>query len=376
MSASPARCFCGCAKRTHNAGLYTCRKHRACARYEARDGGSTFAQYKARYDAESERLRALNADARLRAENALPPGASRTPHVRQVDAFKFRSFAALLADAQQPPIVPGNRVKPSIYCASDWNDQMTGNVRAPWATGDCPARTLPDVARWLLHGWDAGVKRMRDALGDLRMPVLADIRRRGAWSDVGDVLSLDRLYSGNVETCWRTTHKKRAGAPPRLQIVVDAAMGSVTDGMQAGFWRGACAAAFAEAASAAGYAVAVDTCFSVAGYTEAGASYLQMTRVKDYDAPLNLSTLTAITAHPAAFRIVTFAHMYSRALDQTDKLLGMAAEITENALRERAMLDHAARVLIVPQDTTSEYAAREWLRAQVEQLEALGQGAA
>ena len=134
-----------------------------------------------------------------------------------IDVHRFASFAAFTRAAMTPPLNLYNRTAWDEDFASATSTSSHGGKRfGTWVLGeDCKADNLAEACAWLSAGWPQGLTRMREALGRLKVPRLADVRRRGKWSDVGDVLSHDRLYSGNVERCWRTTCTRRTRAHRR-----------------------------------------------------------------------------------------------------------------------------------------------------------------
>ncbi len=376
-------CDCGCAKRTHRRGWGDCKKKGcACQRYTRNE--AQHAQRCARYDAwlteYHEVAREMNGAAALeQAKRDAPKPTARTETNSApvgIDVHRFASFAAFTRAAMTPPLNPYNRTAWDEDFASATSSRG-GKRFGTWGLGeDCKAKNLAEACAWLSAGWPQGLTRMREALGRLKVPRLADVRRRGKWSDVGDVLSHDRLYSGNVERCWRTTHKTHAGAPPRLQIIVHGSvLGHVST--EELFWRGAPATALCEAAVTAGYTVAVDVMRCARSYTEGGATYMAMTRVKAYDAPTNLPAIIAATAHPAAHRVVTFAHRCVSALDKVDRLgMGNSTEPDLAEMNARGFLDIGSITLVVPMTTFSQVAAKAWLDKQITYLETLGKKAA
>ena len=287
-----------------------------------------------------------------------------------VDVFRFATLDAAMRAAMQEPVNPKNR--------EEWRRFMDGSTKheafIPRYLGDAwdaGVRNLPDLCKWLGAGWPQGVVKMRDGIGKLKVPKLADVRRRGRWSDVGDVLSLDRLYGGNVDRCWRTTHRANCGAPPRLQIIMQGALysGDLDDL----FWRGVPAAALCDAATSAGYQVAVDTVRAVANYTQGRATYIGVTRVKNYDAPLNLSVMMAAIATASVHMGVTWAHRAQCAIDRV-RLPGGVYQPDLEELRARGCVDRGALVLVVPATTLSEGAAREWLGEALARLARIADG--
>ena len=387
-----ARCeTCKDSKRTHRRGWINCtKKGCSCERY-VNDYAARGAWSKKTYQPWLDKWYALcdevnNArsaeeaparaerEARYAKDSAERAAAAR--RAQAVDVRHYPSFTAFVAACQETPLHPTNRAAWQGILAGD----LGTNLSWEWTLGDdtdAPHR-LADLGRWLLAGWPRGVAMMREGLGHIELPQLSDVRRRGRWGDVGDVLSHDRLYSGNVDRCWRSTHRARAGAPPRLQIIVHATMNAGVSANE-GFWRGAAATALADAAQAAGYAVAIDTLQCAHGYTRSGANYIVSTRAKDYDVPTNAATLAALTAHPSLLRVFTFALQDVIASDEVAHgMRGYAYEPPVEELAERGLLDAKSVLLIVPQNCTSLQRAKAWIAEQAARLEtmATGEGAA
>jgi hypothetical protein len=378
---------CRDAKRTHRRGRYDCRydctkKGCTCPHYVHDEAAR--AEYRARYDAwykddYKPAQEAYYGASRAEAERNSPAPAPRPDRLGDssgaLDVVTCDSFSALTAKVLACPLNSEN--------VAQWRGMIDGTSTPggsfDWALGaDKPPQPyrLDSIAKWMLTGWTGGVAKVREALGHIEVPALSDVRRRGRWSDVGDVLSLDRLYDGNVERCWRTTHRQRTGAPPRLQILVHGAHHAGID-TETMFWPGAAATALTEAAQAAGYAVAVDVTFACRGYTTGGrASYLYRTRVKDYDAPTNTAALAAMTAHPAAFRVMTFALNLATAIDRVSIGFGTPTTPNTETLRAHDLIDTGSTLLEVPQRVSTRDGAQAWVRETVAYLERIGEGAA
>lgn len=288
------------------------------------------------------------------------------------DVHRYARFGAFAEAAQSEPLNPENvGAWARIVCGLFVKENKSGRA---WAVGDdCKADTLQDVVQWLATGWPEGVKKMREALGDLKMPKLADVRRRHLWRDSGDDISLEAMHAGKIERMFRTTKRRSIQVPPRLQIIVNTdANGNVT--AEQLFWKGAAAIAFVEAVSKAGYQAAVDAFIGGNNYTVSGAHHFLMVRAKNYDQPVSPSVLTAITANPATLRVVSFAHMRSKALDTVEHGYGNASEPTLTEFRAQKCCDINAVQFLVPKDCYTVSDARQWLSEQVARIAALSEG--
>lgn len=292
-----------------------------------------------------------------------------------LDLWRFDSFTdlceAVLSPA--PPTFGDN----AYELRSKLN--LKGNSRLWYGLDEPGQETLTTsalVASFLGQGWVLGVERMREALGQVALPVMASVRRRGVWSDDGEELSPERLFTGNLETCWRTTRKQASGAPVRLQIIVNAgALHTVS--ASAAFWRGAAATVIAEAACAAGYSVAVDSLFHAVAYAASESrDYAAMVRVKAYESPLDLSGVAAMTAHPSMLRALVHPHRARSCPVRISEGYGRSQTVDEAQARDLGLVDPSALVLVVPGNCLTVEAARQWVAATVATLEAQALGQA
>lgn len=221
--------------------------------------------------------------------------------------YSFNSYSEVIRAVSQQPAFDGNRC--------EWKNLSEGDTNSPymrersagfygWKKGEI--RPIAKLGEFFLHGgWPQGVKKMREVIEQVKAPVVQSVRRRQAWGADGSELSRDRLYSGNIDTMYRTTRKAMTVAPTRIRVVFDSCVSSLVkaDDM---FWAGAAGTVLTESLVEAGYQVEL-----VATAKSAQGSDTFQTDVvfKGFDQPFNLDATLAITAHASFFRQVWFCAM-------------------------------------------------------------------
>ena len=283
-----------------------------------------------------------------------------------VDVFRYDSYVAILKKVATPPINPINRKK----WLADFgpNGAMIAGVSNLGA--DCSEAlmgqpvTIKRVTDWLMGGWPAGAQRIVKELGGIEMPRLTDLRRRGQWSDIGDELSVDRLYSGDLDKCWRTSKRGVVNQPPPLHIFCDISVNCDDERL---FWRGATTCAFAEAAVTAGHRVCIEQVINIESLTASGSGFLSVTRIKDYDAPINPAAMAAIGCCTASLRLTDFGHCIQ--VPEVMQGYGSPTPITIPRLEARGLIDDRAHTLLIPQTMYSKEAAQDWIKRACEDLE-------
>ena len=197
-----------------------------------------------------------------------------------VDVYRYDSYVAILKRIATPPVNPDNRRRWEKDFNRPGGDMITGESNlgedCARALGNKP--TVGAITNWLMNGWPEGAKKIADELGNFEMPHLTDFRRRGQWSDLGDELSVDRLYSGDLDRCWRTSKRGVTHQPPPLHIFCDISVNMDGDRL---FWRGATTCAFAEAAVKVGHRVCIEQVINIEGLTRSGSGFLSVTKIKE-----------------------------------------------------------------------------------------------
>lgn len=191
-----------------------------------------------------------------------------------------------------------------------------GRSRKRWATTGFSewsgASSREEALCTLLGGWAEGVARARKVLGSLSLPQVASIRRKVRWSDAGDEVSMDRVYSGDADTAWRSTERRTCppGLQPCYRINVSI-VGNASRNAEGFFWRGAVAIALADALEESGRSCEIVAYSLTRGSGEGGQDCALSVTLKRSDEPLDLSRVAAMTAHPAALRVAMFTGLYT-----------------------------------------------------------------
>lgn len=273
------------------------------------------------------------------------------------------------------------------------------------------------LKRFFLQGWPEGAALIREAIAKVEPPPAMDIRRKGVWADSGDALSTDRLQAGAYESAWRTTKKRLSFALQRVRIVVDigstcAACGTVGHNARylsasSLFWRGAAASALCDSLENAGYRVEIVTACafgnSALKYPDQTApstpamhrfeaddltmgwirngKYASPTAntsaigvvVKDFDAPLDISTVAAGTASAAMYRRAMFLSHVANAhrTEQVASCFGalLSVEQSPRIRRELGLDEEGVATLFVSQWTLTQKLANAWARGALYGIE-------
>jgi hypothetical protein len=200
----------------------------------------------------------------------------------EVHVFRHDSMASLV---EKVMAIPAARIAAATECITDES-----------FLGGRSFQTVGEATDAIHEDWQEGldiIGRLRDELAEVEMPQPRIVRRTRRWSeDNGDSVDFDRLRSG--QEYWATTTKAERTGPRNVQIHVGAGATQSYSGKEI-FWRGAAAITLAEWLESAGYRVKIvgfnyseNLYFDEKGTFSAG---LQITTLKDYQDPLNVSLL-------------------------------------------------------------------------------------
>lgn len=221
--------------------------------------------------------------------------------------------------------------------------------------------------KYIRDGWPRGLKlydELSEAMTDT--PVPTSIRRRSRWTDQGDDLEMQRVYSGDLDRAWRRTQRAPARGPQRVRIVVDAlAHGGVDADVMA--WRGVAAVALCDALVAAGYMVEMLSAWNGYGYAgrQGQVDYRLAVVTKAFHAPVDIATLLATNALPAFFRAL--GHLF-QPLAARGPCGGSPAYLVR-PLDATEYASDDAYLFVAPQSINSARAAREWVAGCIEDIE-------
>lgn len=280
---------------------------------------------------------------------------------KQTHTCMFESVSALRAAVSVDPSTLTRSVNRDQL--ADWlkrTDHSWQGLKGDKQGGESTFQTLERVIQ---SGWQAGVDLLAQVKPlDVASPV--SIRRRMRWSDQGDELDVQRVYSGQLETAWRRCQRVTTSSPRRVRIVVDSIASAGVDSAEMR-WRGVAAMRAADTLQGAGYQVAVESAFK--GDCNMGR-VLARCEVKSFDQPVNLSALASATALPAFFRC--YGHMLQPVLADAagvDSSYGgyFVEKLTDSDIPPAA----GERVLIVPQRVSNADKAADWLAKAISDID-------
>lgn len=297
---------------------------------------------------------------------AIVSGAECLP--QQAPDAVYDSVAALLEALDGPARVAANK-RSQERCGT--TNQPGGNLEWHGLSRDARRSETPTgaVRRLLVEGWPRGVELMEAVRSGVEVPDPISVRRRGVWDAEGAEVDMQRVYAGALDTAWRRTKRLAGRGPQRVRLLVDsiASGGANADSMR---WRGVAALVAADALTAAGYSVQVESTFR--GGSE-GIFYTPRCIVKPYQSPLDLSTLAATTALPAFFRALWHNWHYIAAPEHIGSC-GYAVSIVQ--LSDCKDQSDSAPMFLSGQSIDSAEAAQRWVAETIGAINALVTGEA
>jgi len=243
-----------------------------------------------------------------------------------------------------------------------------------WCGLPAGVRTLEQAEAYWASGDPQVLDRIRQALGKIEVPRMTNVRRCGRWGAEGDEVSQERVWSGQLETAWRTTARVNVAAPTRVRIVADVGAHGIVRAEDLA-WRGAAALALADALCAAGYTVSIEAVYCNKSEATDNLRRLSLT-VKDWTAPLSLTTLAATIGTASWFRMGFLTLCYT--VSEWRESVGGSYHnnVTEDIMRELYGDEPNVTRLLVPASVLSAPSAQVWLTQIAKALEAQAHPAA
>src|SRR5690606_14947015 len=102
--------------------------------------------------------------------------------------------------------------------------------------------------------WEDGARRLQDITRELTPPTTMSRRRKPAWREEGDELSVDRALTGQWDAAWRSSRRVWCAGPATVTLLTYWGGNAVVTTDQL-FWQGAAAAVLCDALEDAGYRV-------------------------------------------------------------------------------------------------------------------------
>lgn len=257
---------------------------------------------------------------------------NRTPEMGERKGGRRLHLSVVECDAQELSLFYDNRdalVHPVnvVYMTTEsWatqggRDWLGEDVRQgfPEAYEDC-RKVLQD-------GWPRGVERVQELVAKLRrkLPEPESARRKPRWGDEGDDLDRDKLYSGQLDTAWRTTTRVKRRAPRVVRIAFSWGMSCFASAEQLAN-SAASLMVLADLLEAADYQTEIVLCGTAThGYGSDAMTSASIVHLKHAGDALNPNNI-AIAGHAGIFRTFGF-HMICAHDRPVDCGLGHPSEL-------------------------------------------------
>ena len=241
------------------------------------------------------------------------------------------------------------------------------SVDPGWHGGLSSTREVSDM---LVKGWVDGGERalaLATEITDSLDSDVDEIRRKLVWSDTGDDVDIQRLYTGDWDKAFSSMRPaKRLG---RQHVTIVQQWGGHTNiSAEALFWGGAATIAMSDILEDAGYTVEAWT-MSVARQ-DCGENAIVVLQTKEPDLPIVPDMLAATIGHAATFRTLGFRTRLCTNVE-IDESMGGTIAVT------RAVADEVAQALDTDYGSTvvvfdhcySRSAAVQQLTDNIKQLE-------
>lgn len=283
--------------------------------------------------------------------------------------------------------IDGVTVLTDIIRRDDWASGgfLPKHQRYPFCSGFGGCRpdwfgssSMDDLKREVSGDWPVGFDKIDRNIKALDIPRLTSVRRTQVWADAGDEVSMDKVWSGNLDTAWRTTRRMSRSVPPSFRVILNSSIAGCMDA-DILFWRGAVAIKLIETLCEAGYNVeAVSLCPSLPGVGKIrdpkykNTTWLHEVKVKDFQAPFDRGLCGIALAHPGFTRAGLYAQnfqVYAPYITSTSGL-GSAKDIEPEHIKAMGYETGNTRNFVLSGDEhfQSAAAANEFLKTLLEGL--------
>ena len=214
------------------------------------------------------------------------------------------------------------------------------------------------VARIARQGWPRGLQRLQAALGALApdMAPPRDVKRRLRWADQGDMLDMQRVYCGQLDSAWRKTARTECRAPRRITLAANCNIQAAAPSDWL-FWRGAAVARAAELLEDAGFSVRILYVYSGRN-DETGEDSVASVCIKAFGAPIDLLGIASTLCLPAFTRVLAFAWRASHALTR----------VPFHGMAPRKQVPRSVAADFYCDDANNQAVAEAWIRATVAEV--------
>jgi hypothetical protein len=253
------------------------------------------------------------------------------------------------------------------YAGTLFNEDLLLDHVAGIREGFSGVKNRAEAERFLDEGWPHGARELATLAAEVEdsVPMAAQIRRKMRWSDDGDEIDLQRVYSGHLDSSWRDMTRSVRVQSRVLQVVTR--WGENADASQKRlFWQGAAGAVLCDVLERAGYRVELAGCLAAMQGNGLALTYM---KVKEAQQPMNLDSVAASLCKGSTFRVFGIASLANFPRD-VNYGWGYAQPSVEKYLEIAAKHGLVDAPDIVLERVTNKSSAIHAIRGGIEQVEA------
>lgn len=166
--------------------------------------------------------------------------------------------------------------------------------------------TVTEIRQIIAQGWPKAVSLIAEHLREFEdIPIPRSVRRRRIWTDQGDTLEQQRVWSGALDRAWQRCVKREVSAARFINVCCNVSCHARVAAHEL-TWRGATAIKLADLLTEAGYNVALTAIRYARADSGEGDFLLQRVCVKAATAPLDILAVSGTVAFPGFFRWALF----------------------------------------------------------------------
>jgi len=225
-------------------------------------------------------------------------------------------------------------------------------------------RAVAATMRLCREGWPRGSELVAKNGEDLDVPTILSIKRKGLWTDQGDDIEMQRVWSGDLDTAWRATKRQASRGPTKVRIVLDSLSSGGVDSETMAM-RGAAAIRLCDALSSNGYSVEMRSAWQ--GFR--GEQFFLSVTVKSFDMPVDIGSLAATVGLPAFFRAL--GHLWGPMATKRAARVNGGYEVQD--LDESRFEEPNVLLFKIGQDINQVSEANAWIRECVDALNGISE---
>ena len=219
----------------------------------------------------------------------------------------------------------------------------------------------------LIHGWGAGVDKLREIATKEIQPT--SLRKKRTRSDQGDELDIHAVYRGDLSKAWsKTKRQHKLGGMRSIALVCNLSCHAGEDAKNL-FFRGASVLKLTEALSEAGYSVAIYAATGSSGVGTSDFNFVQVVEIKSEDHALDVSSLASLIAMPAYKRVKLHGAMLEecerRNVAGHSGLGTNASSLIADQIKKLPISENA----FVQPEVNSKESAERWIDSVMAQIE-------